>query len=246
MRRGLFSLKPAAFPRRSDLLSTPKLTCLYSRGPLTPSFPTSETSHQSAAMVRILDSITRISSWSTAFQVPTRPQQSDSSILPLHGKIPGGSPLEYCNVSHATDLYQIDRIELYPNPLHIDDVFQVHLYGTFLKNITDNATLAYTARYGNSSEFESGTLDWCKGFIDSIDQPDPHRQHDCPPEKGFGLIMMSSWVWPMFIVPGPYHFEFDARTKEGERIYCLQANIFLDYEQGAGHAPIVRPGRGSR
>ena len=189
-------------------------------------------------MVRILDTITRVFSWSTAFQISTRPRQHDLSTFSLHEKIPGGSPLAYCNESRPTDLYQIDHIELYPNPLHMyvtifahcllltqtiarsDDIFQVHLYGmfdpvpspiepkmliatpgTFLKNVTDNATLAYTARYGNSTESESGTMDWCKGFIDSIDQPDPHRQHDCPPEKGFGLIMMSSWVWPMFIVP---------------------------------------------
>lgn len=75
------------------------------------------------------------------------------------------------------------------------------LSGTFLKNITDNATLAYTARYGNSTESEGGTMDICKGFIDSIDQPGRHRNHDCPPEKGFGLIMMSFWVMPMFLVP---------------------------------------------
>ena len=44
-------------------------------------------------------------------------------------------------------------------------------------------------------------MDWCGAFIDSIDQPDRHRKYDCPPEKGFGLIMMSCWVMPMFIVP---------------------------------------------
>jgi len=37
--------------------------------------------------------------------------------------------------------------------------------------------------------------------MDSIDQPDKYRKQECPPEKGFGLIMMSAWVWPMFLVP---------------------------------------------
>ena len=73
--------------------------------------------------------------------------------------------------------------------------------GTFLKNITNNATLTYMARYGNSTESEGGTMDFCGAFIDSIDQPGPRRKHDCPPKKGFGLIMMSCWVMPMFIVP---------------------------------------------
>lgn len=43
-------------------------------------------------------------------------------------------------------------------------------------------------------------MDFCNS-LDSIDQPDRHRAHECPPEKGFALIMMSAWVMPMFIVP---------------------------------------------
>ena len=38
-------------------------------------------------------------------------------------------------------------------------------------------------------------------MVDSIEQPDPDREQDCPPEKGWALIMMSAWVYPMFIVP---------------------------------------------
>ena len=56
------------------------------------------------------------------------------------------------------------------------------------------------AQYGNSTEHESGTQDFCD-TMDSIDQPDPDREQECPPEKGLALIMMSAWVMPMFIVP---------------------------------------------
>ena len=73
--------------------------------------------------------------------------------------------------------------------------------GTFLKNITDNAAFTYTARYENYSEPAHGTLDFCDTAIDSIDQPGGPRRHDCPPQKGFALIMMSYWVQPMYIVP---------------------------------------------
>ncbi|KAI9753212.1 MAG: hypothetical protein M4579_005278 [Chaenotheca gracillima] len=145
------------------------------------------------------------------------------------GEIPGGSPLRLCNESAETDLYAIDHIELYPKPLYIDDVFEVHLYGTFLKNITDNATLTFTARYGNSTEQETGTIDFC-GSLDSLDQPDPDRKQECPPEKGFAFMSTSAWVMPMFFVPGDYYFRFDVVTKEDERIYCLDAKVSLDYE----------------
>lgn len=56
------------------------------------------------------------------------------------------------------------------------------------------------AQYGNSTEGETGKFPFCH-IMDSIDQPIPHHEHDCPPQKGFALIMMSAWVMPMFIVP---------------------------------------------
>lgn len=43
-------------------------------------------------------------------------------------------------------------------------------------------------------------MDFCNS-MDSIDQPDPTRKQECPPEEGFGLVMMSAWVMPYFIVP---------------------------------------------
>lgn len=73
-------------------------------------------------MLHIFDSIIRAVSWSTAFQIVSRPQHHDHtesiSIVP-HGKIAGGSPLRYCNESRDTDLYQVEYIELYPKPLHM-------------------------------------------------------------------------------------------------------------------------------
>ncbi|KAA6414703.1 MAG: hypothetical protein FRX48_01453 [Lasallia pustulata] len=162
---------------------------------------------------------------STAAQGLLR-QHDDSDPTSL----PGGSPLTFCNDSRATDLFFVHQIELYPNPLHIDDIFEVHLYGTFLEALTTDASWTYFARYSNSTEHESGTMDFCKS-LDSIDQPTrQHRTHGCPPEAGPALVMMSAWVMPMFIVPGDYYFKFDAVTKEGARIYCLDAHLYLDYK----------------
>ena len=97
--------------------------------------------------------------WASLHQVIARSRQHASVATIKSSKIPGGSPLRYCNVSRDTDLYQIDRIELYPSPLHMwvhhrkarknptlsmqllsntndvsileksDDVFEVHIYG---------------------------------------------------------------------------------------------------------------------
>ncbi len=60
--------------------------------------------------------------WGTALHTISRWQQHDhydSTSLIQHSRIPGGSPLRYCNESRSTDLYQIEQIELYPEPLHM-------------------------------------------------------------------------------------------------------------------------------
>ena len=44
---------------------------------------------------------------------------TDSPALLSRGTIPGGSALKFCNESRGTDLYAIDRIELYPKPLYM-------------------------------------------------------------------------------------------------------------------------------
>lgn len=92
-------------------------------------------------------------------------------------------------------------------------------------------------------------MDFCHS-LDSIDQPNREGTDECPPKEGFAVITMSAWVMPMFIVPvsllgqiyarvavrvtdkpqGPYYFKFDAITNEGDRIYCLDAQIHLDYK----------------
>lgn len=83
---------------------------------------------------------------------------------------------------------------------HVPEVATYTLTGSFSKNITNNATLSFSTHYGNNTEQEGDTVEFC-GSMDSIDQPDPNRKQDCPPEKGFALIMMSAWVMPMFFVP---------------------------------------------
>ena len=121
--------------------------------------------------------------------------------------IPGGSPLRYCSESRPTDLYSIERIELFPQPLYIDDVFEVHLYGTFSQNLTANATWTMTAHHAETPGNETGSWDFCD-LPDSVEQPNPNRKTHCPPEEGFALIMMSGWVARLFIGPVSRSFLF--------------------------------------
>lgn len=73
-------------------------------------------------MISILPAIVRAVLWTTAGQDTVylhEHETTDSTPLLHHGTLPGGSPLRFCNDSRGTDLYSIDQIELYPNPLYM-------------------------------------------------------------------------------------------------------------------------------
>ena len=77
--------------------------------------------------------------------------------------------------------------------------------GNFSDDISTNATWTSFVRYGNSSENETWTQPFCR-MISGIDQPDPDREQECPPEAGWALLTMEGWVWEMFIVPVSHFF----------------------------------------
>ncbi|MCJ1377080.1 hypothetical protein MMC17_000170 [Xylographa soralifera] len=67
--------------------------------------------------------------------------------------------------------------------------------------------------------------------MEMIEQPGPHRNQTCPPEKGFALISISAFL-PWYLGAGNYSVRFDAKTKEGKRIYCLEADFYLGCREG--------------
>ncbi|KAL8787473.1 MAG: hypothetical protein Q9195_007765 [Heterodermia aff. obscurata] len=153
----------------------------------------------------------------------------------------GNSPLTYCNESRPTDLFWIDKIDVRPEHLYIDDIFTVTLQGYFTSTILTNSTWTSTARYETSNDSEIWTQPFCR-LITNIEQDpssgsgDQHqnrrneRGNGCPPKRGLAFVHMEGWVWDMFIVPGNYFFRFDAVNGDGRRIYCLETNIRLDYK----------------
>ncbi|KAH8165903.1 hypothetical protein CIB48_g2344 [Xylaria polymorpha] len=156
-------------------------------------------------------------------------------------ELPGGSPFSLCDVSQPTDLFQVASIELTKQPIYIEDVFQFHLYGEFQETFTPNATMELTVDCGSHCEEygvppgerpgESGTVPFCG--VSDIEQPlgGEKRNETCPPVEGHALITSPGYAWRMFFgAPGWYNFTFDARTTEGDRIYCATAEVCLRYE----------------
>ncbi|KAI6091244.1 hypothetical protein F4821DRAFT_198843 [Hypoxylon rubiginosum] len=162
--------------------------------------------------------------------------------LPSQAEIPGGSPFSFCEVSRSTDLFNISSVELTRQPVYIDDVFMVHLYGSFQGSFTPNATMDLSVDCGSHCEEygappgerpgETTTVDFCE--MSMIEQPlggEEKRNVTCPPQEGYALISSEGYVIPMFFsTPGWYNFTFDAKTAEGERIYCVTAEVCLRWE----------------
>ena len=90
---------------------------------LPPPLPLPFLTSPSRKMRFALGYLSRALSWSILpFQPHDTPQRAtfiESNGLALPRQIPGGSPLNYCNESSKADLYQIEHIELYPNPLYV-------------------------------------------------------------------------------------------------------------------------------
>ncbi|KAI9708185.1 MAG: Phosphatidylglycerol/phosphatidylinositol transfer protein [Bogoriella megaspora] len=170
----------------------------------------------------ILPLVSSILCLSHAFAADRYLDNSDD-LLP-----PGDTPFKYCNESRKKDILTIDSVQLLPRTIHIDDVFVVHIYGNFSKDVPENSTLTFHGHAGNGTG-KTIDVDFCS-VIDRIDQPDPGRKRQCPPEKGWALMTMSAWTHPLFFQPAHYYFRFDAKTPNGERIYCAEAEMDLDYK----------------
>ncbi|XXG98252.1 methylenetetrahydrofolate reductase (NAD(P)H) met13 [Hypoxylon texense] len=161
------------------------------------------------------------------------PNDLSSILLSPKAEIPGGSPFSFCEASRSTDLFAIT-----------DDVFTVHIYGAFQDSFTPNATIDLTVNCGSHCEEygtppgdrpgETTTADFCE--MSEIEQPlggREKRNATCPPEEGYALITSYGYVVPMFFSTpeqGWYNFTFDAKTAEGERIYCLTTEVCLRWE----------------
>ncbi|KAH9904473.1 hypothetical protein F4778DRAFT_732605 [Xylariomycetidae sp. FL2044] len=187
--------------------------------------------------------------WDFSSQKPlTSSGLSDASpaLLP-YPELPGGSPFSLCEVSRPTDLFNITSVEITKRPVYIEDDFLIHIYGTFRDTFGPNATIngtedcgSHCEEYGNppgARPSESYVADFCE--FTSVQQPlgggtgiDRNRNVTCPPPApGFALLTNAAYAWRAFTPePAWYNFTFDAKTAEGERIYCLTTEVCLRWE----------------
>ena len=88
--------------------------------------------------------------------------------------------------------------------------------GTFLEDITADPTGAYVVDVNNGTGLTSGELAFCD-VMEMIEQPSPHRNQSCPPEKGFALISTRAFLpWYLGAVrPGTVFNQYQSSACSG-------------------------------
>jgi hypothetical protein len=141
-------------------------------------------------------------------------------------ELPGGSPFSLCKASSSTDLFNISSVEITHQPIYMydslsikiipsfltsnrDDVFSIHVYGSFQNTFTSNATIDLTVDCGSHCDMygvppderagETGSFNFCD--LTEIEQPTggEKRNDTCNPKQGYALISSEAYIFPMFI-----------------------------------------------
>lgn len=121
------------------------------------------------------------------------PRYSNSSFL---GDETGNSPFFYCPESNPdTDLFDISKIILNPNPPHINYPWVFHAHGYFREEIIESKG-AFRGRYTVRNEDRNGLdftfeKDVCD-FVDLLEMDG--KSTTCPPFQGNGTIHKVEFV----------------------------------------------------
>ncbi|KAF2454001.1 hypothetical protein BDY21DRAFT_354775 [Lineolata rhizophorae] len=141
--------------------------------------------------------------------------------------IPSSPPFHHCS-SVDDDLFFIDWITIFPNPLAVDATFLFQMNGTFARDIEANATVFLNLTWNDSPpQFRNnsslwGTYDFCSVF-GSIEQ-DSLRDQECPPVKGNALLRKLGFV-PFLYPFGNYTLEINGSTKDNNPLFCIQGDF---------------------
>ncbi|KAF7853618.1 uncharacterized protein EAF02_011923 [Botrytis sinoallii] len=156
-----------------------------------------------------------------------RPLTLENSSIPR--EIPGDSIVKLCPESLDTNILKIDKILNRPEPI-LDEEIDIFIWGSFSRDISPNSTVDFqinaTANTGDYG-FYNGTFSICDYLEQTRQLPDLNVTKACPPHEGSVFIDYAAWFAYFLTAPGNWSMKFDAKTPEGERIYCLQTEFDL-------------------
>ncbi|KAI0866544.1 phosphatidylinositol transfer protein [Xylaria cubensis] len=130
-------------------------------------------------------------------------------------KVPGDSPLQFCDGDHDQDTVHIEHVDLLPNPPEAGKELVIRATGTVFKPIEKNAYVKLVVKYG-LIRLISTTADLCEQ-VENVDLK-------CPIEKGV-LSVTKSVDIPKEVPPGTYNVFADVYNGDDTPITCLQATV---------------------
>jgi len=144
--------------------------------------------------------------------------------------VPGGSIVKLCPGSHENDILAISRITNDPETPYLNEGVMVIIDGNFTKNVSAASTVDWDvivrANPGDTGEL-NGTFHICDYMEEMRQPPGSDIERSCPPSKGPVMIDYMMWFANFLVAPGQWLVKFEAKTPEGEQIYCLLAEFDL-------------------
>ncbi|KAH8164001.1 hypothetical protein CIB48_g4225 [Xylaria polymorpha] len=130
-------------------------------------------------------------------------------------KVPGDSPLQFCDANHDEDTVHIDKVDLSPNPPEAGSKLVITATGTVAKRIEKGAYVKLVVKYG-LIRLVSTTADLCEQ-VENVDLK-------CPIEEGVLSIIKSVDI-PKEVPPGTYNVFADVYNPDDTPMTCLQATV---------------------
>jgi len=129
-------------------------------------------------------------------------------------EVPGENPLFFCS-DPATDILEIDSVDLSPNPPEAGQTLEIKATGILKETVEEGAKIHLQVKYGLITLINQEAK-----LCDQVKNVDL----ECPLEKG-PLELTKSVDLPNQIPPGKYHVLADVFTKDGDKITCLTADV---------------------
>ncbi|KAI1503936.1 ml domain-containing protein [Biscogniauxia marginata] len=130
-------------------------------------------------------------------------------------KVPGDSPLVFCDSDHSKDIVHIESVDLLPNPPESGAELVIRATGTVFEPVVEGAYANIVVRYG-LIRLISTRADLCEQ-ISNVDL-------ECPIEKGI-LSVTKSVEIPKEVPPGKYTVHAEVVNADGKPITCLDAEV---------------------
>ncbi|KAF1976370.1 hypothetical protein BU23DRAFT_566035 [Bimuria novae-zelandiae CBS 107.79] len=139
----------------------------------------------------------------------------DQAVINEEFKVPGDNPLYFCADPKDYSL-DIEKVDLSPNPPVPGQTLTITAKGDFSKDVEEGSKTHLIVKYNNYITLINQDADTC----DTVKKVDL----ECPLKKGEMKLTKDVDI-PQQVPPGKYSVNAEVKSKDGELITCLKAEI---------------------